>query len=747
MNIRHPFSRLFLFLFLICVCIITPACFANPSAMTTPAVKNSATQKYMGNESCSNCHQTEVEHWQQSDHAKAMQQANRQTVLGDFSKVKFESKDGWTLFDQDEEGYYIVTGEKGAAGKRYPVPYVFGYYPLQQLLVDIGSGRLQAYTVAWDSRSKAEGGQRWYNLYEATHSQGTAFYWKGQFNNWNARCASCHSTDLKRHYQPHSDSYKTSWSEINVSCEACHGPASQHVQLKTSEQSSRNLATANSGFAQSLKRRDNWQFKAGKSTAVRDASAAVSFDHGQVDDCAACHSRRIAFSDGAEERVEDRPFSSHYIPRLAIPDLYHTDGQIRDEVYVYGSFSQSKMAASGVVCSNCHDPHSGKTRAQDNSLCTQCHLSSSYDAPTHTLHKSGTEGSQCIDCHMPANRYMGVDDRRDHAFRVPNPWVNEALGSPDVCLSCHTDKDSEWSQLQLVAKKAQIFGDYSDIGTAVMLYQQDFSKGEQRIQELIQDPSQPPMRRAVLLGQLNVNDPINAQILNTLANDEQNLVKLGVIRALERAPFPLQIQIGFGLLYDDDKNVRLQAIKLLAPAFRRQLPEKAQKPMQDALNEAVVTYQKQGDLLSAQLALADLAYKIGDLKQAELQYLNAISIQPAFLPAKLNLASIYREMSELRKSRALLDEILAVEPDHAMALHNVGLIYVAQKQWKPATHALKRAAELDPNNPRFGYVYVLVLEASGNIPEAIKQVNRLELLTPDDPALKELATRLQAVKS
>ncbi|MFT5879912.1 MAG: putative CXXCH cytochrome family protein [Moritella sp.] len=737
MSLRHtPFH-----ICLICISIFVFFALINTNAVAMPAPKSSVAQQYMGNESCSNCHQAEVDHWLQSDHAKAMQQADNQTVLGDFSKVKFESKDGWTIFGYDEQGYYIITGKKGVAGKRYPVPYVFGYYPLQQPLVDIGEGRLQAYTVAWDSRSKAEGGQRWYNLYDATHSPEAQFYWKGQFNNWNARCAGCHSTDLKRQYQPNSGSYKTTWSEINVSCEACHGPAEKHIQLKTADKSA-----LNSGFAQSLKRGDNWLFQKGKSTAVRDAASKVSLDHGQVGQCAACHSRRSTFSGNTGDGVGGSAFSANYIPRLAIPDLYHADGQIQDEVYVYGSFTQSKMAAAGVTCSNCHDPHSGKVRAQDNSLCTQCHRESTFDVPAHTLHESGSDGSQCVDCHMPTKRYMGVDDRRDHAFRVPNPWVNNVLDSPDVCLSCHKEEDSEWSQQQLIAKKALVFGDYSDIGAAVMLYQQDFSTGEKRIRELIQDTSQPPMRRAVLLGHLNVNDPINAQILNILANDEQNLVKLGVISALERAPFPLQLQIGFGLLYDDDNNIRLQAIKLLAPAFRRELPEKAQKPMQDALQEAVATYQQQGDLLSAQLALADLAYKIGDLKQAALQYLNAITIQPAFLPAKLNLASIYREMSELSKSKALLDEILDVEPEHAMALHNVGLIYIARKQWKLATSALKRAAELEPSNPRFGYVYVLVLEASGNIPEAIKQVNRLEQITPGDPALKDLETRLQSVK-
>ncbi|MGY5453010.1 ammonia-forming cytochrome c nitrite reductase subunit c552 [Agarivorans sp. MS3-6] len=697
-------------------------------------------QEYIGNESCAECHETEVENWQPSHHAKAMQPATEANVLGNFSNSRFESEDGWTVFNYDENGFYIETGPTGKAGIRYPVPYVFGYTPLQQILVDIGTGRLQAYTVAWDSRTKEQGGQRWYNLYQQAHTPDTPFYWKSQFNNWNARCAECHSTELKRGYNAATDDYNTTWSEINVSCEACHGPASRHVTLKKAEDTGDSTSLiANSGFNQPLHKRSHWLFKEGKTSAERYERSPISLDHGQPDQCAACHSRRVALTDGAGPHN----FTEHYIPRLAVPDLYHNDGQILDEVYVYGSFSQSKMAAAGVVCTNCHEPHSGKVISQDNSLCTQCHSPSNFDTQEHTLHQAGSEGAVCIDCHMPSQRYMGVDDRRDHAYRVPNPWVSEALASPDVCLNCHQDKDTQWSQQQLEHKKAKVFADYSDIGPALLLSQLAPQRGQENIATLVLDESLPAMRRAVLLSHLDVSQPNNMAVLNSAANSPQSLVKLGVLHALESAPYNLQLQIGFGLLYDEDKNVRLQAIRLLAPAFRQSLPEKAQQPMQDALMEAVVTYQQQQDLLSAQLALADLAYKVGDTEQATIQYINALKIQPSFLPAKLNLASIYRETSQLTKAQVLLQEILTIEPKHAMALHNLGLIYVVQRQWPNALSALNMASELENDNRRFAYVYLLALEASGDITAAKRQLDKLELMTPGDPALSEIRARLK----
>jgi tetratricopeptide (TPR) repeat protein len=703
-------------------------------AVTFTSLTASAQSNYVGSETCIDCHQAEVDSWKTSHHANAMLPATKDNVLGDFNDVRFETNDGWTIFNKDKQGYYIETGQTGEAGIRYEVPYVFAYTPLQQILVDIGKGRLQAYTVAWDAREKKEGGQRWYDLYEESHTPDTPFYWKGQFNNWNARCAECHSTDLKRGYNPDDDSYNTTFSEVNVSCEACHGPAQGHIKLTEAEQKKTN----NAGFTNPLHKKGMWEHKEGATTAQLFQGKPVSIDHGQPDQCAACHSRRTSLTDANDPG----DFTQHHIPRLALPELYHADGQILDEVYVYGSFSQSKMAAAGVTCTNCHDPHSGKVLTLDNNLCAQCHRPTTFDTPEHTLHETGSKGAVCIDCHMPTNRYMGIDDRRDHAFRIPNPWVSEQLGTPDVCASCHENKDSKWSQAQLAAKKDSIFGQYDDIGSALLLNAQDPIKGQANIAKLVLDEHQPPMRRAVLLGHLDMSKVENMQMLNELANSPESLVKLGVIDVLERSTTQLQLQVGFGLLYDDNKNVRLQAIKLLAPAFRQPLPEKAQKPMQDALMEAVTTYQKQQDLLSSQIALADLAYKVGDLEQAAVQYLNAVRIEPNSLPTKLNLASVYRETSQLDKARVLLEEILQVEPNHAMALHNLGLIYVVERNWSEAIKALLKAKQLEPDNPRFAFVYVLALEASGDIEEALKQVELLERRTPNDPALAELRARL-----
>ena len=129
--------------------------------------------------------------------------------------------------------------------------------------------------------------------------------------------------------------------------------------------------------------------------------------------------------------------------------LYHADGQQRDEVYNWGSFLQSKMYANGVTCSDCHNPHSGKLRAEGNALCATCHLPSKYDTAAHHHHKPASAGAACVGCHMPSATYMVVDPRHDHSLRMPRPDLSVKLGTPNACNGCHTNRDARWAAAQM----------------------------------------------------------------------------------------------------------------------------------------------------------------------------------------------------------------------------------------------------------------------------------------------------------
>ncbi|MCP4934009.1 MAG: hypothetical protein GY927_07330, partial [bacterium] len=283
-------------------------------------------------------------------------------------------------------------------------------------------GRLQCLNIAWDDQKKV-----WYRLppYEV-NGPSDWLHWTNGGQNWNGMCAECHSTSLKKNYDKQSNSYTTTWAEINVGCEACHGPGSRHK---------------------------NWaeQPAMGRATLVNDGLTVTSKNlsaKNQVALCAPCHSRRFQLGDNDHSEGE---LLDKLVPSLLDEGLYYPDGQILEEVYVYGSFSQSKMYQKGVRCSDCHDPHSLKTHAEKNDLCLQCHRKEEYDTEAHHFHKETYQGKPsdgylCVKCHMPGQYYMGIDYRPDHSLRIPRPDLSQKLATPNSCSTqdCHGDKPLDW---------------------------------------------------------------------------------------------------------------------------------------------------------------------------------------------------------------------------------------------------------------------------------------------------------------
>jgi hypothetical protein len=344
---------------------------------------DSSSASYIGAESCASCHAEAAGKWRQSHHALAMQQAADSTVLGDFRGVTF-TKDGVTsTFTMKDGSRYVRTdGPEGKPGD-YPVKYTFGVTPLQQYLVEFPNGRLQSLGIAWDSRDAGQGGQQWIHLYpdqKVPHTD--PLHWTGRNQNWNFMCAECHSTNLQRNYDLAKDSYATTWSEINVSCESCHGPGSRHqawaqAGAKAEDTSKGLVVQLNSSSG-------GWRSEESTNGTTRwkDPGHAQT----QVETCAPCHSRRYPIKTGHQP---GDPFLDGYAPSLLDEGVYFADGQIQEEDYEYGSFLQSRMYRQGVTCSDCHDPHSLSLRSRDlNGVCSQCHQPETFDTPRHHRHAS-----------------------------------------------------------------------------------------------------------------------------------------------------------------------------------------------------------------------------------------------------------------------------------------------------------------------------------------------------------------------
>lgn len=540
---------------------------------------SSSAKEYVGSETCITCHQEEYQAWQGSDHERAMLHASTDSVLGDFDSATFEFEGDQNRFFKKGDEFWVNIQGPDDQYRDYKISYTFGHYPLQQYMVEFDDGRVQLIPFAWDSRDKSDGGQRWFHLYPDLDKH-DEFYWTNAGQNWNFMCADCHSTNLEKNYDAKADKYQTTWSEVNVGCEACHGPASEHLDWANKE----NPPTiAHAGFDRDLSKAvKQWVMEEGKSTFQPDAK----HDTDQMLVCAQCHSRRTQLTEEGDH--VQTGFLDKYRLSLITPELYHHDGQIFDEDYVYGSYLQSKMAEKGVSCTNCHDPHTSKLKIPKEAVCAQCHIPTEFTSENHTFHKADSEASQCVTCHMPETTYMQVDPRRDHSWHVPRPDLSEHLGTPNVCTDCHTDQTNQWATQKVKAW----FPDsprYKERHFAIAFYAADigYRGAEDALSLTAQDAKQSDIIRASALSRMSPYSGKNTTVaLARAVKHDSELIRLGAIEGSQGFEFNDRWQILEPLLSDPILAVRTEAAGGLVASWKQMsLPQK--EALTPALNEYI----------------------------------------------------------------------------------------------------------------------------------------------------------------
>src|SRR5262245_34165370 len=470
-----------------------------PDAAPTPIATRSES-RYVGSRACLSCHADQAERWRTSQHHDAMSEAADNTVLGKFDDSTLTYAGTTSTFFKRDGRFFVRTDGRDGQLTDFQIKYTFGVYPLQQYLVAFPDGRIQALSIAWDSRPKKDGGRRWFHLYpteRVTHDD--ELHWTRPLQNWNFMCADCHSTGVRKNYDAAADRFSTSWADINVSCEACHGPGSRHLEWAQTKRSSRTDAQNDRGLTAVLDERHGvtWNVDVGTGNAVR--SHARTTDR-EIEVCAQCHSRRGQIAEGYRAGA---PLLDHYFPALLTSPLYHADGQQQGEVYNWGSFLESRMYAKGVTCSDCHEPHTGKLRLEGNALCSGCHLASKYDTAEHHHHSPAGPGTACVSCHMPAATYMVVDPRRDHSLRVPRPDLSATLGTPNACNGCHTNRDAGWAAARVEAWFGHDPGGNQRFGPAFSLAHAETRDRQADLQAVANDANEAPIARATALAQLD----------------------------------------------------------------------------------------------------------------------------------------------------------------------------------------------------------------------------------------------------
>lgn len=679
---------------------------------------------FVGLENCVDCHEAATEAWRGSHHDLAMQPANESTVVADFDDATFTYAGVTSTFYRQGDEFWVRTDGPDGELTDYPIPYTFGIYPLQQFLIEFPGGRLQALNICWDTRSAEEGGQRWFHLYPEGGETGTVLHddvlhWTGIYQNWNFMCAECHSTNVERGYDVTTDSYDTTWSEIDVSCEACHGPGSTHVtwakEKEAAEEAGREYrGDPDMGLAVRLKDQNpaEWVFQGPKPHAARTVARTSRME---VESCGRCHARRGTIQD---DYHHGHLLSDEYRVSLLEPELYYADGHILDEVYVYGSFLQSKMFAAGVTCSDCHEPHSNKLRGDGNAVCAQCHLASTYETPTHHHHTAGKPGAQCVDCHMTAKTYMVVDPRRDHSFRVPRPDVAATIDAPDACTGCHDDRDAAWAAD--VVKGWYPDGlsgtpHYGEAIAAARRWDRDWLPG---MLGILADHNQPAIVRATavrLLGRQPNADAIGA--LRT-AFDDEPLVQLAAADALAAMPERQRLELGVPLLEHPLLAVRIAAARQLA-ALRAQLPQSRRAALDAALTEYREVQAFNQDRPEGWLNLAGLEIELGKTETAEAMLETVIERFPWFVSSYVTLADLYRRTGRDGEAVPLVEDATAANPDDPAGWFALGLARVRTGQGDDAIANFRQAVELAPDEPYYRYVLGVALNSTGSPGQAI----------------------------
>ena len=678
-------------------------------------------QEYVGAQTCGSCHQQQLADWTGSHHQMAMGAIDSDLRLGDFENQSFHLEGITATFSRENDRYFVETRNSEGVQEKFEVTHTFGYEPLQQYLVSFDDGRKQALQIAWDSRPATEGGQRWFHLYENDiPAAGEALDWTGFTHNWNTSCAYCHVTDLDKNYDLQSNRFDTRFSEMNIACEACHGAGSDHLTWVASE----NRSAPYAGFPWSMQSSGLWSFAEGAVTA----HAVAPENRAAQEVCAQCHSLRTELSS-----FHGSYHDSFIMAPVSEPE-YYLDGQQKEEVFVSGSFWQSRMYEAGVTCSNCHNPHSLELVVAGNQVCTQCHLSTTFDTPSHHFHQTGSDGASCANCHMPETLYMVVDARRDHNIRVPRPDLSASTGAPNSCNQCHQDESIEWAAAAFENWWPSSDRHYSNL---IVDSRSAAPNASTRLLASVSNPATLPSQRVQLAAELAANHPdLAVPVMRRLIRSEHPLEQLGGMHNLRLlAPDPGSISTLFSLLDSAPTSLAYLATRELSRFQANALTTAQTARLQQAVDQQMQLLKQQSDNPGLMLELAVMQMDRGEGDAAMASIEQALQIAPNWEPALLSLAQAHTNRGDEAVAQAVYRQILESNPSSANTHFALALSHVRSGERATGIEHLEAAYRLQPMASQFGYVLAVALRESGNTEDAIAILKEAWEVSPTDARL------------
>jgi len=644
--------------------------------------------RFVGSPACARCHAAEQAAWSSSHHRHAMEPADPTTVLGDFGDVTFRYFGRDTRFWRRGSELLVTTENQHGEAETFRVAYTLGRAPLQQYLVAFDDGRIQALPFAWDTRPPERHGQRWFHLHPAEDvTPADPLFWTRPRQSFNHMCGDCHTTAFSKRFSDDTDRFDSRWSELGNGCESCHGPGSAHIEA------------AEHGA---------------QGPAARVFVNGLHTQPEQLDQCGVCHARRVRLrEDPAHERMLET-----WRPELLSDGLYFVDGQIKDEVFEIGSFLQSKMAARGITCSHCHDPHTARLRAEGNALCTQCHDRQTFDGPQHHFHVAGTDGARCVSCHMPSRTYMVVHERRDHRIAVPRPDLSATFGTPNACAVCHAARGDAWAAAAIASHRSgrrQGPSGAERLGPVLWSTRHQGRESVASVRDLLGNAAVSGLSKATALSALGASAPLDAAALaEPLLRDADPWLRLGATEALRSAPDEVRTRLVASAASDASRAVRLAVAPLLGRARAKTLlapPAAGPTVSAPLMTEYEAWLTANADRAEALVERARLRQATGDGAAARAEFERALRRDDTSIVAYLNFADHLRATGDDAAAEALLRKATALYPDSADAHFALGMLLVRRQQSAAAVRELGRARALAPDNSDYAYAYAVGLHS------------------------------------
>ena len=680
---------------------------AGGSTKHTPASTQSPA--FAGSSSCRECHEKFYQLWSTSMHGLAMQPYSAVFANEKLTPHQGDIPIGKYKYRADiNEGVVIETGPKGK--NKYPIEHILGGKNVYYFLTPFKKGRLQTLPVAYDMNKKewfdtAASGMRHFPGGERSET----INWKEAPYTFNTACYSCHVSQLSTNYNSKTDTYHTTWTEPGINCETCHGPSAEHNKIVK--------ATPK-----------GWPLP-----ELRIISTKTMTKQQRNDLCSSCHAKASPLT--LEYRPEERFFDHFDLVTLEDPD-YYPDGRDLGENYTYTSWSMSPCAKSGQIdCMHCHTS-SGRYRFKKekfNDACMPCHADKVSSPTEHTHHPAESEGSKCISCHMPMTSFARMN-RSDHSMLPPVPTATIAYKSPNACNICHKDKDAEWAdkyvrQWHTRDYQAPLLKRASLIDAA---RKRDWSKIPEML-AYVQSKDRDELFSTSLIRLMRASpDKRITPVLLTAMKDPSPLVRAAATETISLRPSREGMQSLLDVTGDEYRLVRARAAAGLAGYPMDRLSGEVKTRVEKANKEYLAFIMARPDQWSSHYNMGNYQLSRGETKKAVSSYQTALKLEPQAVMAMVNSSIAYARMGENGKAEKSLQEALKTAPDNAAANFNMGLVKAEKNEPKQAEKYLRKAIKADPQMAQAAY-NLCIITAKDRINEAVTWCQKAAELRPQEP--------------